>query len=254
MIVLRMLQAVLAAAWDTFFLAAPFVLFGLLLAGLLHVLVSRRQLVRWMGGTGLAAAARAALLGVPLPLCSCGIVPVAISLRRQGASRPAVLSFLITTPESSADAVVLTWGLMGPLMALARLVAALASAMVAAVMAIAATVADSTAGSGPPREHREQDEPHHDPEGQDHGGDDAHHEHHDHADQAGGDEEAYVAFRALWAALAAPVRRFLRPLPAPGQPVAPGAAASSTAEPAVPLRRIVRAVGQRAFVELVDDI
>jgi len=168
MIVLQMLQAVLSAAWDTFFLAAPFVLFGLLLAGLLHVLVSRRQLVRWMGGGGLAGAARAALLGIPLPLCSCGIVPVAISLRRQGASRPAVLSFLITTPESSADAVVLTWGLMGPLMAVARLVAALASAMVAAVMAIAA---------GATGEH----DPHAGHEGPHNGHEDPH------ADHAGGD-------------------------------------------------------------------
>lgn len=281
MTALRILQAVLSAAWDTFFLAAPFVLFGLLLAGLLHVLVSRRQLGRWMGGTGLAAAARAALLGIPLPLCSCGIVPVAISLRRQGASRPAVLSFLITTPESSADAVVLTWGLMGPLMALARLVAALASAMVAAVMTIAAAPPDGegaaggpaaatpTAGAGTtvattattgtdaatdaagaapaasataaaPAAGQDPRHEHHDP-------------HHDHA-AGGDDDDSYVGFRALWAALWAPVRRFLRPLPAPGQTDPPAAAASSPDEPAMPLRKILRAVGQRAFVELVDDI
>jgi len=320
MMVLRTLQAVLSAAWDTFFLAAPFVLFGLLLAGLLHVLVSRRQLGRWMGGAGLGAAARAALLGIPLPLCSCGIVPVAISLRRQGASRPAVLSFLITTPESSADAVVLTWGLMGPLMALARLVAALASAMVAAVVTIAVGVPDveGAAGAGsavaegpadgvPDQGHEAPDRAAgaagHDhgaadraagAAGHDHGAADRaagaaghDHDHHDHADAAGGDEDdAYVGFRGLWAALVDPVRRFLRPQPAPGQAAAPAAAtatpaaetggatapavAASTAagpstpsaaaaappsgEPAVPLRRILRAVGQRAFVELVDDI
>jgi uncharacterized membrane protein YraQ (UPF0718 family)/regulator of protease activity HflC (stomatin/prohibitin superfamily) len=254
MIVLQMLQAMLSAAWDTFFLAAPFVLFGLLLAGLLHVLVSRRQLVRWMGGSGLAGAARAALLGIPLPLCSCGIVPVAISLRRQGASRPAALSFLITTPESSADAVVLTWGLMGPLMAVARLVAALASAMVAAVMAIA-----TGAGAAAPAAPAAEDDPH---AGQVHEHDDTH------AGHGGGGDDAYVGFRALWAALAAPVRRFLRPVPAPGQaampaepaPAAPGETPAgplppaAPAAPAVPLRQILRAVGQRAFVELVDDI
>ena len=249
MIVLQTLQAVLSAAWDTFFLAAPFVLFGLLLAGLLHVLVSRRQLVRWMGGGGLAGAARAALLGVPLPLCSCGIVPVAISLRRQGASRPAVLSFLITTPESSADAVVLTWGLMGPLMAVARLLAALASAMVAAIMAIAAGVTGGAATAE------------HDPQpgdaGPQAGHEDAHPGHEDphagHARGDGHDDDGYVGFRALWVALAAPVRRFLRPPPAPGQAATPPAPAQGAA-PAVPLRQIVRAVGQRAFVELVDDI
>ncbi len=272
MIVLQTLQAVLSAAWDTFFLAAPFVLFGLLLAGLLHVLVSRRQLVRWMGGSGLAGAARAALLGIPLPLCSCGIVPVAISLRRQGASRPAVLSFLITTPESSADAVVLTWGLMGPLMAVARLVAALASAMVAAVMAIATgatgastrTTAAANAGTdlGAPREPAAAGDATAAAEHDLHAG------HEDpHAGHAGGhgDDDAYVGFRALWAALVAPVRRFLRPPPVPAQAATPaspdqaGAAPApaqpaAPAAPAVPLRQIVRAVGQRAFVELVDDI
>jgi uncharacterized membrane protein YraQ (UPF0718 family)/regulator of protease activity HflC (stomatin/prohibitin superfamily) len=262
MIALKMLQAVLSAAWDTFFLAAPFVLFGLLLAGLLHVLVSRRQLSRWMGGTGLAAAARAALLGIPLPLCSCGIVPVAISLRRQGASRPAVLSFLITTPESSADAVVLTWGLMGPLMALARLVAALASAMVAAVVTIAVGAPYGAGAADTP-----EGDAHNDPglsdSAPDHGHDHADGDGHDHAD-GGGDDDAYVGFRALWAALVEPVRRFLRPQPAPGQPAAPAAPPPSApspaatvegpGEPAVPLRRILRAIGQRAFVELVDDI
>ncbi|HYL06053.1 MAG TPA: SO_0444 family Cu/Zn efflux transporter [Thermoanaerobaculia bacterium] len=278
MIVLQTLQAVLSAAWDTFFLAAPFVLFGLLLAGLLHVLVSRRQLVRWMGGGGLAGAARAALLGIPLPLCSCGIVPVAISLRRQGASRPAVLSFLITTPESSADAVVLTWGLMGPLMALARLVAALASAMVAAVVTIAVG-APPTGGAAAGDAH---DDPGHAHGNPGHGDPDHGHDHGDAG--AGGDDDGYVGFRALWAALVDPVRRFLRPQPAPGQAPSPAAAGPATPEAApslaaaglseppaapsptaatvgpapgqqaVPLRRILRAVGQRAFVELVDDI
>jgi uncharacterized membrane protein YraQ (UPF0718 family)/regulator of protease activity HflC (stomatin/prohibitin superfamily) len=262
MIALQMLQAVLSAAWDTFFLAAPFVLFGLLIAGLLHVLVSRRQLARWMGGTGLAAAARAALLGIPLPLCSCGIVPVAISLRRQGASRPAVLSFLITTPESSADAVVLTWGLMGPLMAVARLVAALASAMVAAVMAIAAGATGAATGTAAATDAAETAETHgagaapaaeHDTRA---GHQDPHPGHQEpHANHAGGDDDdAYVGFRALWAALVAPVRRFLRPQPSPGEPATPAAAGPAPGEPAVTLRQIVRAVGQRAFVELVDDI
>jgi uncharacterized membrane protein YraQ (UPF0718 family)/regulator of protease activity HflC (stomatin/prohibitin superfamily) len=234
MIVLELLGAVLAAAWNTFFLAAPYVLFGLLIAGLLQVLVSQRRLARWMGGGGLAAAGRAALLGVPLPICSCGVVPVAISLRRKGASLPAIMSFLITTPESSSDAVVLTWGLMGPLMALARLVAAMVTALVAAVLAIAAGEPDDATGGG----HGE-------------GG----------AAGPGAEDDAFIGFRGVGASMLAAWRRFWSSPPAP--PPAPEAAAATGAPPpppppagagVVPLSRILRTVGRRAFVELVDDI
>jgi uncharacterized membrane protein YraQ (UPF0718 family)/regulator of protease activity HflC (stomatin/prohibitin superfamily) len=309
MVGLQLVQSVLSAAWSTFFLAAPYVLFGLLLAALLQVLVSQRLLAGWMGGSGLASAARAALLGIPLPICSCGIVPVAISLRRKGASRPALLSFLITTPESSADAVVLTWGLMGPLMALARLVTALASALAAAVLAIATGPLEGShdgaaAGDGPddppgpgdsggypepghlgpgghpehhdpgghhePGGHPEHHDPgrHHDTAGQhDHGG------HHDHCGDHhhGAEDDSYVGFRALGASAMAAVRRFFSAPPAPpaaGPParaaaaevpaaaVAPAraGAAGGVAPGPLPLAGIVRAVGRRAFVELVDDI
>jgi uncharacterized membrane protein YraQ (UPF0718 family)/regulator of protease activity HflC (stomatin/prohibitin superfamily) len=253
MIVLQLLQSVLSAAWSTFFLAAPYVLFGLLLAALLQILVSQRLLAGWMGGSGLAAAARAALLGIPLPICSCGIVPIAISLRRKGASRPALLSFLITTPESSADAVVLTWGLMGPLMALARLVTALASAITAAVLAIAtgpletAEAGDGGAGdgeqpgSGDSRDHPGIGDPHDDLGAgelrsrldsgghHDHGG---HPDHGGHADH-GAEDDAYVGFRALGASAMAAVRRFFAAPPEPpaagGPAVPPGAGAARAA-------------------------
>lgn len=113
--------------------AAPFVLLGLGIAGLVHVLIPEAVVLRWMGGRGLAGALRAALVGIPLPICSCGVVPLAIELDRKGAGRPATASFLVTTPESSVDSILLTWGLMGPLMAITRPVAAFATGMLAAV-------------------------------------------------------------------------------------------------------------------------
>ncbi|MEM7480857.1 MAG: SO_0444 family Cu/Zn efflux transporter [Acidobacteriota bacterium] len=137
MSLLSILLAVLEGAWETFFLAAPFVLFGLFVAGVLHVLISRRAVERWMGKGGLGAVSKAAAFGVPLPICSCGIVPVSIELKRKGASRPANLSFLITTPESSADAIFLTWAMLGPVMAIARPVASFFTALIAGVLAIA---------------------------------------------------------------------------------------------------------------------
>ncbi len=118
--------------------AAPFVLLGLLAAGVCRVLVPERLVMRWIGRPGLTGSLRAALIGVPMPVCSCGVVPLAATLRQKGASRPATLSVLITAPEVSADAVMVSWGLLGPLVAAVRVVAAVATAMLASVVAIVA--------------------------------------------------------------------------------------------------------------------
>lgn len=120
----------------TLVLAAPFLLFGLLAAGLLHVLLPQALIARWMGRRGMTGVVLAALIGVPLPVCSCGVVPITVELRRKGASQPASLSFLTTTPESSIDSILLTWGLMGPVMAIARPLAAFASAILGGALAM----------------------------------------------------------------------------------------------------------------------
>jgi len=84
---------------------------------------------RWVGGHGIGAILRAALFGAPLPLCSCGVLPAAIGMRRSGASKEATVSFLISTPETSIDSVAVTYALMGPVMAVFRPVAALVNAI-----------------------------------------------------------------------------------------------------------------------------
>ena len=116
--------------------AAPYLLLGLLFAGLLHVLLPEKLVLRWMGRPGLSGVVRAAAIGVPLPVCSCGVVPIAVELRRKGASTPASQSFVITTPESSVDSILLTWGMMGPVMAIARPLAAFATAVLGGVLTI----------------------------------------------------------------------------------------------------------------------
>jgi uncharacterized membrane protein YraQ (UPF0718 family) len=107
------LVGLLWASWNVLLVAAPFVLLGLLTAGVLHVVLSRHLVERWMGRKGLSGVVAAALFGMPLPLCSCGVVPVALTLRRKGASRPAAASFLISTPETGVDSILLTWGMLG---------------------------------------------------------------------------------------------------------------------------------------------
>ncbi len=79
---------------------------------------------------------KSAAFGIPLPICSCGIVPISIELHRKGASRPSIMSFLITTPESGSDSILITWGLLGPFMAIARPIASFLSALLAGAFAI----------------------------------------------------------------------------------------------------------------------
>ena len=120
--------------WAVFLDTAFWLLLGLLAAGLIKSYISANTMQRWVGGSGFAAVSRAALFGAPLPLCSCGVLPAAIGLRRSGASKEATVSFLISTPETSVDSVAVTYALMGPLMALYRPLAALTSAVVTGLL------------------------------------------------------------------------------------------------------------------------
>lgn len=103
--------------WGSFFWAtlretAPFLVLGLLLAGILHVLVPSGVILWALGHKGWRGAVRGALIGMPLPLCSCGVLPTALTLRRQGASLSAAASFTISTPETSIDALAITAALL----------------------------------------------------------------------------------------------------------------------------------------------
>jgi len=126
------LTSIAEATWEVFLVASPYILLGLAAAGLLHVLIPAHKIVRWLGRPGFGATARAACLGVPLPLCSCAVVPVTIELARKGASREASLAFLVSTPETGVDSILITYGLMGPVMAVVRPLAALLTSLVAA--------------------------------------------------------------------------------------------------------------------------
>ena len=109
--------------------AAPWLLLGLVLAGAIRALIPQGLMQRWLGGSGLWPVTKAALVGAPIPICSCGVVPAAISLRKSGASTGPTLSFLIATPETGVDSVALTYALMGPFMAVVRPVASILSAI-----------------------------------------------------------------------------------------------------------------------------
>ena len=110
---------------------APFLLLGFLVAGLLHAFVPSSLMVRAMGGAGFWPIVRATLIGIPLPLCSCGVVPVAVELKSKGASRGAVSAFLVSTPETGVDSIAASFAILHPWMAIARPLTALVAALVA---------------------------------------------------------------------------------------------------------------------------
>ena len=110
--------------WHIFTDAAPYVIFGFLAAGLIKALLPDEAVAKHLGGGSFAAVVKASLLGIPLPLCSCGVIPAAIGLRRQGAGRGPSAAFLVSTPESGVDSIAITWALLDPVMTVVRPVAA----------------------------------------------------------------------------------------------------------------------------------
>jgi len=111
--------------WAVLAEMAPYLLFGFLVAGLLSAWVPIDFIERHLGGRGLWPTLKASVLGIPLPICSCGVIPVAASLRRHGASRGATTSFLLSTPQTGVDSILVTLGMLGPLYAIYRPIAAL---------------------------------------------------------------------------------------------------------------------------------
>jgi uncharacterized protein len=114
---------------DLYLDAAPWLLFGLLAAGLVKAWVPEEGMRKWLGGRGPRPVLLAALAGAPLPICSCGVLPAAVGLRRAGASREATVSFMISTPETGVDSVAVSYALLGPFMAIARPIAAVTGAV-----------------------------------------------------------------------------------------------------------------------------
>lgn len=114
--------------------SAPWLVFGLLIAGMMKWVVPFELLNRHMGSQSLTAISKAAFIGAPLPLCSCGVIPAALGLRRAGASKPATISFLVSTPETGVDSVSVSYALLGPFMAIIRPIAAIVSAIYTGIL------------------------------------------------------------------------------------------------------------------------
>ncbi len=132
-----MLLNILREIWVVVVAMAPYLLFGFLMAGILSVLISRDFVRRHLGGSGWVGALKASLVGVPMPICSCGVIPLAASLRKHGASRGATASFLASTPQTGVDSLMVTYALLGWVFAVFRALVAFISGVMCG-MAVAA--------------------------------------------------------------------------------------------------------------------
>ena len=128
---LNFLYNVLIASWDMLQQASVYILFGLMIGGLLKMFLSPAYVASHLGSGRFSSVFKAALLGIPIPLCSCGVLPAAASLKKQGANNGATTAFLISTPESGVDSISITWALLDPIMTIARPISAFISAFTA---------------------------------------------------------------------------------------------------------------------------
>ena len=119
--------------WGTLTAMSPYLLFGFFVAGVLSVFISPKFIETHLGGRGLWPIVKASLFGVPLPLCSCGVIPVSMSLRKHGASKAASISFLLSTPQTGVDSFFVTFSLLGPVFAIFRPIIAFVTGVIGGV-------------------------------------------------------------------------------------------------------------------------
>ncbi|GAB4110639.1 MAG: permease [Phycisphaeraceae bacterium] len=142
---MQTIMDILANTWSMALSAAPWLTVGLIVAALIKVYVPSDWLTRFLRGRG--GVIKAAFIGAPLPLCSCGVIPAALALRRQGASRASTMSFLVATPETGVDSVAVTYALLGPFMTIVRPISAILSAIVTGLIGAAIPEPDTVTGT-----------------------------------------------------------------------------------------------------------
>ncbi len=120
-------------AWALLLESSIYIIFGILIGGILKIFLNPESISRHLGEGRFRSVFKAAIMGIPLPLCSCGVLPAAISLKKQGANKGATTAFLISTPESGVDSIAVTYALLDPIMTVMRPVAAFIMAAVAGI-------------------------------------------------------------------------------------------------------------------------
>jgi len=122
------------ALWQLSLAMAPYILFGLLFAGILHELVPDSIVTKHLGKDNISSVVKSTIFGIPLPVCSCGVIPLATSIKKSGASKGATLSFLISTPITGVDSIMATYGIFGWIFTFYRAITSMIIAMVAGIL------------------------------------------------------------------------------------------------------------------------
>lgn len=122
------------ALYDLSNAMAPYILFGLAFAGILHELVPETLVTKHLGKESISSVIKSTVFGIPLPVCSCGVIPLATSIKKSGASKGATLSFLISTPITGVDSILATYGMFGWVFTLYRVFTSMVIAMVAGIL------------------------------------------------------------------------------------------------------------------------
>jgi uncharacterized membrane protein YraQ (UPF0718 family) len=134
--VIQILYGISLESWSLFLEMSPYLFLGFLIAGILHALVPDEKVLSYLGESAgkVRSVINASIMGLPLPLCSCGVVPTALSLKKRGASKGATLSFMISTPETGVDSIAITYALLDPIMTVFRPLATLFTAIAAGIV------------------------------------------------------------------------------------------------------------------------
>ena len=120
---------ILKASWNIYLDVAVYMLFGFFIAGILYVYFKEEKIKKHLGTGRIKPVLLSALFGIPIPLCSCGVVPVAVGLKKQGANSGAALAFMIATPESGIDSIAVSWAILDPVMTVIRPIAGFITAV-----------------------------------------------------------------------------------------------------------------------------
>lgn len=242
--------------WEMTLLLAPMLLLGLLLSGCIHVFISREAILKWFKEDNFKSVVTSAAIGVPMPLCSCSVVPVVAEMRRKGASRSACMSFLITAPETGADSILITQVFFGWIVAIVRPIISFVTAVVAGICCIrgnfeSRTNSDSAFLSGQTATDSQLT---FDPSACQEGDDCHEHGTYAHQSLVATSGDCYVGLatlKDLWTNWWSNLKR-------PGGPAIQGdseaKASGSEEEDPLTLRKIAKHVFQYGFIDIADDI
>ncbi len=134
MTILTMIYEILKDSWQIYLDVAVYMLFGFFIAGILYVFFKPDKIKQYLGTGKIKPVILSALFGIPIPLCSCGVVPVAAGLKKQGANNGAALSFMIATPESGVDSIAVSWAMLDPIMTVMRPISAFITAVATGIV------------------------------------------------------------------------------------------------------------------------